>query len=67
MSANQEGGKKTAKKLLAADPDYYRKIGSKSKAGWVAKGRKPRGFSVMPKDKLKEISARAGRISRRAR
>lgn len=34
MSGNKAGGKTTAKKLLARDPDHYRKIGSKGgKAG----------------------------------
>jgi len=65
MSGTINGGKTTAQKNLAKDPDFYRKIALLSQQKWIENGRKPRGFSVMDKDKLRAISVKAGTKSRK--
>lgn len=60
MAGTIEGGLITAQKNKAKDPDFYVKLGRKSQEAWVKNGRKPRGFSVMDKEKLKEAGRRGG-------
>jgi hypothetical protein len=66
MSATSEGGKKTAKKLLAEDPDYYRKRGREAQKAWKKNGKKPRGFAF-DRDLARKSGAIGGRISRRTK
>lgn len=63
MAGTREGGLKVRAKLLAADPDYYSRIGTKG-------GAKSRGggFAHMAAHDPKlhsKVSQKGGRISRR--
>jgi len=61
MAGTVEGGKKAAKKNLANDPDFYRKIGSKG-------GRNGRtGGFYANRDLARRAGAKGGRISRRTK
>ncbi len=59
MAGTKEGGKKAAARILAVDPDFYKKIGaiggSKGNTG---------GFAANP-ELAKIAGAKGGRISRR--
>lgn len=48
---------KVKAKLLAKDPDYYKKIALKSQEAWDRNGRKPRGFEYD-----NDLAVRAGAI-----
>ena len=48
---------KVKAKLLAKDPDYYKKIALKSQEAWDKNGRKPRGFEYD-----RDLAVRAGAI-----
>ncbi len=65
MSGSREGGLKSAAKIKANDPDYYQKLGSMSKAGWIKKGKKPRGFSVATPEQRVAWGKKGGTRSRR--
>lgn len=56
------GGKKTAAKNLAKDPDYYRKLGS---LGGSKKWDGPRGFARMTREEVQAIGAKGGRNKRK--
>ncbi len=60
MVATKEGNQKIRDMLLARNPNYFREIGSK---GGTAKV--PKGFSKMPKAKIRAAGAKGGTISRR--
>lgn len=62
MGGTKEGGQQAAKKMLARDPDWYKKIGSRG--GKVE--REGRGFAGMSKEKLAEIGKKGGTISSRS-
>ena len=55
------GGKLTAQKNLAKDPDFYRKLGSR---GGKAKTTKPKGFAA-DKNNARTAGATGGRYSRK--
>lgn len=55
---------KVKAKLLAKDPDYYKKIALKSQEAWDRNGRKPRGFACDP-ERAKVAGAIGGAKSRR--
>lgn len=57
MTNHKKAGKLLRDKLLARDPDYYRKLG---KLGGSTPKR-PGGFAVMDKDKLREAARKGGR------
>jgi len=59
-----EGGLKVRAKVLAKDPDYYKKIALKSQVAWDKNGRKPRGFACNP-ERAKVAGAIGGTKSRR--
>ena len=65
MSGTTEGGKIAAKRHIARDPDYYKKIALLAQQSWERNGRKPRGFATLDPVKHREVSARGGAISRR--
>lgn len=60
MSGTRAGGLKSSKKIMARDPDFYKRIGKIG--GSKTFGNK--GFAVMDKDKLREAARKGGRISR---
>jgi hypothetical protein len=56
-----EGGHKAKAKLLARDPDYYKKMGAMSRK----KGNYKTGFALNPE--LAKVAGNKGRASRRAK
>lgn len=64
MSGNRIGGLKVRTKLLAKDPDYYKKIALKSQDAWVRNGKRPRGFAVN-QELARLAGAKGGAKSRR--
>lgn len=62
MAGSPIGGIKARDKNLAKNPNFYRDIGRK---GGKAPSDKPRGFATMTPERLKEVSAKGGKISRR--
>jgi uncharacterized protein len=64
VSGNRIGGLKVRTKLLAKDPDYYKKIALKSQDAWVRNGKRPRGFACDP-ERAKVAGAIGGAKSRR--
>ena len=66
MAGTKAGGLKAAKKNLAKDPDFYRKIALKAQKAWEENGRKPRGFAANP-ELARIAGAKGGKISRRTK
>ena len=60
MAGTKQGGVKNKAKLLALDPDYFRKLGSR---GGKVGGSK--GFALMDKDRLRQLGHIGGSKSRR--
>lgn len=60
-----DAAKLRAKQWKEKDPEHFAKVGAKSHDAWVNNGRKPRGFSVMNKETLSEVSRRGGANSKR--
>lgn len=61
MPGTRAGGLKAKQKLLNKDPNFYATMGAK---GGSRKGLK-KGFAVMDKERLTEVSAKGGTNSRR--
>lgn len=59
MSGNRIGGLKARDKNLAKDPDYYSKIGSRG-----GSKRLPKGFALMPFEKVQAAGKKGGEASR---
>ena len=58
MSGNSEGSKKAVQTLLARDPNFYKKIGSKS---WDNPSRSHEtGFALLPEAERKTLGAKGG-------
>ena len=57
MAGTRVGGLKAAQKILARDPDHYRKIGTK---GGLTTTDKPKGFAARP-----DIASKAARLGSR--
>jgi general stress protein YciG len=64
MAGNRIGGIKARDKNLANNPNFYKEIGRK---GGKSPSDKPRGFATISPERLREISAKGGRISRRGK
>ena len=64
MAGTLEGGRRTRAKLLAKDPDYYKKLGAK---GGSAPTKYPKGFAAMPREKVSAAGKKGGAISRRGK
>lgn len=64
MAGTLTGGKRAAAKNLAADPDFYKKIG---KIGGTTKTSTPKGFAAMDKAKVRAAGKLGGTISRRVK
>lgn len=65
MGQSKSGARKAADKLLAKDPDHYRKLAKKAHAAYLAQhpdDRKPRGFG-----KSKQLASEAGKKSRKSK
>ena len=63
MSGNSEGARKAREKLLARDPDFYKKIGAKS---WDNPDRSHEtGFALVPEKLRKELGAKGGRKTKK--
>jgi hypothetical protein len=59
MAGNAEGARKAREKILARDPDFYKKIGAKS---WDNPNRSHEtGFALMSEEQRKELGAKGGR------
>lgn len=59
MAGNKEGAAKARAKLLEKDPDFYKKIGSKS---WNNPDRSHKtGFALLPKEQHLELSKKGGK------
>lgn len=63
MTRRVEAGKRTAQKLRALDPDYFKKLGSKG--GRRGRGSE-KGFAANP-SLARTAGAKGGRISRRGK
>lgn len=61
MSGTKIGAAKAAAKILARDPDHFKRIGSK---GGKAPSDKPKGFAANP-ELARIAGARGGKISRK--
>lgn len=62
MPGTKSGGLKAKATNLAKNPNFYKDIGSK---GGKAPTATPKGFAAMTPERLKEVSAKGGKISRR--
>lgn len=63
MANNHEGGIKSRDKMLAQDPDFYKRIGA---LGGSKPTVKPKGFAANP-ELARKAGAIGGRISRRGK
>lgn len=62
MSGTKSGAAKARETLLARDPDFFKKVGSK---GGKAPHKYPRGFAALTPEQRAEWGRKGGTLSRR--